>query len=67
MEYVKGSGVVMINQVVLVGRLEKIVKNDNNISVLILRVENNFKNNKGVYESNLIPCQICEKFSNLTE
>lgn len=43
----------MLNQVVLVGRIEKLEKNN-----LILKVSKSFKNDKGIYESDLIPCVI---------
>lgn len=61
----------MLNQVVLVGRLTQdpeVVKTDNGKSVanICLAVQRNFKNSKGVYETDFINCTLWEAIASNT-
>lgn len=51
----------MLNQVVLVGRLTKNVKENENI--MTLAVGRNYKNDEGIYETDFIECTLVDNIA----
>ena len=47
----------MLNQIMCVGRLQEI-KNTNKKVVITLSVNRNYKNEQGIYETDLISCEL---------
>ncbi len=57
-----------MNQVVLVGRIVDIeLKEDNLNGCLTISVSKPYKNDKGVYETTLIPCIVIGNMVNVTQ
>lgn len=48
----------MLNNLVLVGRLKEIIKNDENEITIVLETTRSFKNLKGEYDVDVITCSV---------
>ena len=57
----------MLNQFVLVGRVVEKPTLENDICYIKLAVSRSFKNEKGEYETDIIPIKLTERIKNISE